>query len=114
MTKAATDPQVWRHKWEINLVIEWGTQYPEALGLKVLDDIEKNTDGDRRKLSLKRISQSIKVSDPDFYWASYSRACEENGIRFSQAHSVNATRLATQAQEILALKAQIAELEKAK
>jgi hypothetical protein len=62
-------------------------------------------------LSLKRISENIKKERPDFFWESYARACEENGIRFSKGHSATETRLAKQAQEIATLKAKLQELE---
>ena len=101
----------WKAKWEVDLVIEFGQADPSALGNYVLADIQENSLGERRKLSLKRISEKIRKDQPHFFWESYARACETSGIKFSKGHSATQVRLAKQAQEIATLKAKLQELE---
>jgi hypothetical protein len=101
----------WKSKWEVDLVIEFGQADPSALGNYVLADIKENSLGERRKLSLKRISEKIRKDQPHFFWESYARACEQSGIKFSKGMSATQVRLAKQAQEIATLKAKLQELE---
>jgi hypothetical protein len=100
----------WKAKWEVDLVIEFGQADPAALGNYVLADISENTSGERRKLSLKRISEKIRKDQPHFFWESYARACEQSGIKFSKGMSATQVRLAKQAQEIATLKAKLEQL----
>lgn len=104
----------WKAKWEVDVVIELGKVDPTALGNYVMADIQIATTGQRRKLSLQRIADLIKKNRPEFYFESYARACQENGVRFSEGASATSKRLAQQAKEIEVLKAKIIEMEASK